>query len=240
MRLFFIRHAQSSNNALVTETGSSHGRSEDPELTELGEEQAQRLAAFLRNGDPTGGLDCKGTSGKGFGITHIYTSLMVRAVATGLVIAKALGLPYVGWEELHEEGGIYLDDAESGKPVGLAGKNRSYFEKNYPDFVIPKTLGEEGWWNHRPFEPVEERMLRAQKFLGQLLERHGDTEDQVAVISHGGFYVNFMIALLSLPKQNGFWLTMYNTGISRIDFLESGPNLVYQNRIDFLPADMVT
>ena len=48
MQFYFIRHGQSENNALWERTGSSEGRSEDPELTALGHRQAKRLAQFLR------------------------------------------------------------------------------------------------------------------------------------------------------------------------------------------------
>ena len=36
MRLYFIRHGQSENNALYTATGSDRERVDDPKLTEIG------------------------------------------------------------------------------------------------------------------------------------------------------------------------------------------------------------
>ncbi|NJK45922.1 MAG: histidine phosphatase family protein [Pleurocapsa sp. SU_196_0] len=47
MRLYFIRHAQSSNNALWDSTGSENGRSDDPELSDVGVMQARALGDFL-------------------------------------------------------------------------------------------------------------------------------------------------------------------------------------------------
>ena len=47
MRLYYIRHAQSENNALWDQTGSDEGRKHDPSLTELGWEQAMRAAHFV-------------------------------------------------------------------------------------------------------------------------------------------------------------------------------------------------
>jgi 2,3-bisphosphoglycerate-dependent phosphoglycerate mutase len=47
MQLYFIRHAQSSNNALYDQAGGSSRRSEDPELTETGIRQAELVAEFL-------------------------------------------------------------------------------------------------------------------------------------------------------------------------------------------------
>lgn len=240
MQLYFIRHAQSANNALWERTGQSDGRSEDPELTELGWHQAKLVAQFLRTGSPVGGHECGAQGELGFGITHLYTSLMVRAVMTGTVIAESLGLPLQAWEDIHEEGGIYLDDEETGQPVGLLGKSRAYFEKNFPELVLPEDMNDAGWWGSRPFEKREDRMPRTLRFLDELRRRHGATQDRVAMVSHGGFFALLITALLGLPARDGFWFTMYNTGITRIDFDDQVVRLVYQNRTDHLPVNLVS
>jgi 2,3-bisphosphoglycerate-dependent phosphoglycerate mutase len=243
MQFYFIRHGQSENNVLWKRTSSTKGRSEDPKLTEVGQQQAEFVAQFLRQ---TGPPDCKsGGSGSdiqniaGFGITHLYSSLMVRAVATGTIIAKALDLPLVAWEDLHEWGGIYLYDEQTDERLGLAGRNRAYFEAHYPDFVLPDSLGEAGWWN-RPFEEPEQRLPRAKRFLRDLMERHGRTDDRVAVVSHGGFYNYLLAAILNLPEREGYWFALNNAAITRIDFDEERIRLIYLNRVDFLPKELVT
>ena len=111
MQLYFIRHGQSENNALWDLTGNGDGRSEDPGLTDAGRQQAVMLASFLSQSSPgrsIGHWDPHNISG--FDFTHIYTSLMVRAVETGLTVARALGLDLVANVDLHEGGGIYLND----------------------------------------------------------------------------------------------------------------------------------
>jgi 2,3-bisphosphoglycerate-dependent phosphoglycerate mutase len=128
MQLYFIRHGQSENNALWRRTGSRQGRSEDPELTEVGRQQSEFVAQFLGRADSVAAVNGRDTQNiTGFGITQLYSSLMVRAVATGTIIAKALDLPLVAWEDLHERGGIYLDDEQTGERIGQAGPNRAYF-----------------------------------------------------------------------------------------------------------------
>ena len=107
VQFYFIRHAQSENNLLWQRTGSSKERSEDPGLTAVGRQQAHLLAQYLRGPDPpmaTQGRNPQNVAG--FGLTHLYSSLMVRAVATGTIIARVLGLPLVAWEEAHESGGL--------------------------------------------------------------------------------------------------------------------------------------
>ncbi|HZD58069.1 MAG TPA: histidine phosphatase family protein [Anaerolineales bacterium] len=240
MILFFIRHAQSVNNALAAEDISTKGRHSDPELTSQGEQQAERLAEFLRRGGPSGGQLELSRSSAGFGITHLYTSLMVRSVATGAVIARRLNLPLLAWEELHERGGIFLEDQVTGELIGLSGEGRAYFEEYFPELLLPRDLPDAGWWNSRPFEGAEQWPTRAWRFLAQLRTRHGGSEDRVAVVSHGGFYNDFLRALLPLPAEPKSWFELNNVAITRIDFQEDIVIVKYHNRIDYLPADMVT
>jgi 2,3-bisphosphoglycerate-dependent phosphoglycerate mutase len=240
MQLYFIRHGQSENNALWMRTGSHIGRSEDPGLTEVGRQQSEFLAQFLSQATPNVGANGSDTQNvAGFGITHLYSSLMLRAVITGTIIANALDLPLVAWEDLHEYGGIYLKDEETDERVGLPGRNRAYFEQHFPDLVLPDSLGEAGWWN-RPYEEPEQRLPRARRFLLDFMERHGHTDDRVAVVSHGGFYNYLLAALLNLPGREGHWFILNNTGISRIDFNEEEIWLSYLNRLDFLPKELIT
>ena len=122
MQLYFIRHAQSENNALWMRTRSGEGRLADPALTRAGWRQARLLAKFLAQNHAaarTTGWDSQNRGG--FGLTHLYCSLMRRAAATGSEIAQALDLPLIGWADIHERGGIYLKDEDSGEMVGLPG-----------------------------------------------------------------------------------------------------------------------
>jgi 2,3-bisphosphoglycerate-dependent phosphoglycerate mutase len=240
MQLYFIRHGQSTNNELWLRTGASEGHSDDPPLTSVGRQQAQHLAQVLRDGGSDSvrrGRDSQNLAG--FGVTHVFASLMVRAVATAAIIAEALGLPVVAWEALHETGGPYLTDKETGQPRGMPGKNRAFFQEHYPDLLLPEGLGDGGWWD-RPFETQEQRQARAERFLADLLERHGSTDDRVAVVSHAGFYNHVMRTLLEPRTQNGCWFVLDNAAITRIDFHPEGVDLVYLNRADFLPRQLVT
>jgi 2,3-bisphosphoglycerate-dependent phosphoglycerate mutase len=241
MRLFFIRHGQSENNLLWSQSGESKGRSEDPELTETGHKQARLLAAFIRRLDDRPGANGRawGFQRDTFGITHLYTSLMVRSVATAAYLAEALEIPPTAWPEIHETGGIYLDDEQTGLPVGQPGKPRSYFLSKYQRLVLPDTVTEEGWWN-RPFEVEEDRSLRAQSVLETLLERHDNDDDCVAIVSHGGFYVELARVIFKIGNPRA-WLSMSNTGVSRFDFIKGeGISLAYHNRTEHLPEDLIT
>jgi 2,3-bisphosphoglycerate-dependent phosphoglycerate mutase len=241
MQLYFIRHGQSENNALWDATGASVGRSEDPDLTPLGHQQAQCVAQFLQSKSADVASNPRDTQNvTGFGITHLYTSLMLRAVKTAGYVAAALNMPLVAWPEIHEEGGIY-QESDGDLPRGLPGKNRTYFETHHANLKLPAWLDDKGWWN-RPFETQEHFLPRAHGFLTELLARHGGTQDHVAVVSHGAFFVNFMKVLLSMPEKPGprVWFAMNNCAISRVDFEESFSAVNYLNRAHFLPAELIT
>lgn len=240
MQLYYIRHAQSENNALFTSTGNYSGRSMDPELTDTGRKQAILLGQFLKIGEiPSAGDEVDFQNRKGIGLTHIYTSLMVRAVLTGEILAEALGIPLIAWEDIHETGGIFYYDSETGKPLGQPGKDRSYFEAHHPGLILSDAMNDSGWWD-RPFEPTSERTARAGRVFQTLQERHGNSDDRIALVSHGGFYNHLIMAMQGLEKLAGFWYLMNNAALSRFDFNEEGITLAYHNRLDYLPDQLVT
>jgi 2,3-bisphosphoglycerate-dependent phosphoglycerate mutase len=243
MQLYYIRHAQSANNLLWAQTGSFDSRDADPDLSSTGHQQAERLAQFLQDPYPavtaldTPPWDSQNVAG--FGLSHLYCSLMIRAALTGTILAQALDLPLVAWPDIHEMGGIYQRDSETEERIGLPGKDRAYFEDHFPDLVLPSSLGDEGWWN-RPYEERHERLPRAQRFLAELLERHGATDDRVAIVSHGGFYNAFLRALLKIPEELSGWFSLNNAAITRVDFEEGELAIQYMNRVDYLPGELIT
>ena len=247
MELYFIRHGQSVNNA----NWSKPDYQEDPDapLTELGFEQAQYVANFLKKAQPIVDLKAWNIQNRfGFGLTHIYTSLMERAVQTAAPAARALGIPFEAWEEIHEIGGIYGRSGEQ-KLKGLPGRSRSYFEQNFPELVLSPHLNGSGWWNNRPMETKEECQERTKKFLADLLVRHGDKEGQpeqrILIFSHGEFFVHLMFAIFDAPYAQAAhglqaWFAMNNCAISRVDFRAGEVSVAYLNRTDHLPDHLIT
>lgn len=258
MRLYFIRHAQSANNALWDLTGAEHGRSDDPELSALGVQQARALGDFLERGnDP---LEREASAGAVYGypskintsgndplkrqnsanLTHLYTSPMTRAVQTALEVARGTGLTPQIWEDWHESGGIWLE--KDGVRVGLEGQNRSYFQQRFSSVALPDEFAVQGWWS-RAYENDIERFPRARRVWAELLTRHGGTADRVAVVSHGHFYSCVMAIALGLPSLEGVFFVLNNTGITRLDHRENlhqTTNLIYANRLDHLEPTLVT
>jgi broad specificity phosphatase PhoE len=246
MQLYYIRHGQSINN--VNSGNPEYMQHSDPFLTDMGYEQAEILASYLKDKQHiTNDKVWNEQNQYGFGFTHIYTSLMERAAATATPTARALGIPYTAWTEIHEEGGIYARE-EDAKQKGLPGRPRSFFQISFPELILPDDYDESGWWN-RPFETEDERQLRADKVLAELIARHGDKEGQpeqrIALFSHGGFFVRLISAMLMLPWRQGAhgmksWFFLNNCAISRFDIRKDEILISYINRTDHLPADLIT
>lgn len=252
MQLYLIRHGQSQNNALWSHTGSDKKRVEDPLLTDIGERQAHATAEFIGQTDNGNSAEIPESARDdpfnriGFAFTHLYTSLMTRAIQTATPIAKETGLPLLTWEEIHESGGIFLEDPETGENNGLPGPNRTYFEATFPHLQLPDTLGETGWWN-RPMETREQAFQRAIAFSQALIDRHGDSNDRVAIVTHAGFTFAVMAALLGLnPSHDTLGesrrarVVVNNTSITRFQVDGEYVRLIYFNRLDHLPTEIIT
>ncbi len=247
MELYFIRHGQSENNANWRR--DLFQGVPDPELTEIGHAQAELLARSLGSRQKRDEkVSWNSQNRHGFGLTHIYTSLMVRAVGTAKPIAEALGLPLIAWPEIHETGGIFARD-DGDERTGLPGKTRSYFREYYPDLELPEWVDDHGWWN-RPFETQEERKPRAESVWADLLTRHGDREGQrehrVAIVSHGGFFMLLFTTALGIEMRrnqeshNEYWFLMNNCSVTRLDVKNDQVLVAYTNRNDFLEDHLIT
>ena len=242
LQLYFIRHGQSENNAIM------HGmdreeylvkRKPDPDLTSAGEEQAERVAEFVARSMGSDGFDPQNRDG--VGLTHLYCSLMIRAVKTGRAIAKKTGLDLVALPEVHETGGMFEAEIVDGEPVlkGMSGPGKSYFTSEFPELVLPEDLSEEGWWA-RDKEPREEYVKRAQYVIDQLVERHGGKDHRVGIVMHGGIFARILTAMFDIQAEK-YWFLMNNCAISRIDISDDGhAMLAYMNKVDFLPDHLVT
>ena len=163
-QLFFIRHGQSTNNALTDPTQ----RVQDPELTQIGQVQAEHVAQYVAAGHHLRGALA---GAEGPPLDRLYCSAMVRAVHTATPIGQALGLKPEIFVDLHEVGGIYLDYPD-GRIESFPGQTRSELAARFPDCVAPDELDEEGWWRGGR-ESVEEGQQRARAVADQLRQQIG-------------------------------------------------------------------
>lgn len=247
MQLYLLRHGQSESNARWAENPGESFHYPDPGLTALGKRQASAAARTLAKGKPDLHANPHDPWNRtGFDITHIYTSLMLRAVETADRIAARLDLAPQGHTRLHEWGGIYAWGGDGEEREGLPGKDRAFFEAHFPIMRLPDDFKDAGWWD-RPHEPRSDVPARARRVFRELLGRHRNTSDRVLVVSHGGF-LNFLLAhIINLTPEQAqanldanFWFMFNNTGLTRIDIGPVFCGVVYHNRTDHLTARMVT
>lgn len=243
MELYIIRHGQSANNALEDETQRTY----DPPLTALGQRQAEYLADYLFDGgnrDPAFNPEAeiaRNGDQRGFGFDHLYCSAMHRALQTAAPVAHALDLAPEVWLDIHEQGGIYLD--EPAGRVGYPGKGRREILSEFPAYILPATITDAGWWGiERGYESLHEGAGRAIKVAIELRRRalNQDKDARIALITHGTFIDLLIKALLGQLPNRQFYFSHYNTGITRIDF--RGERLVLRcvNRTEHLPRELLS
>ena len=242
MRLYLIRHGQSENNVLTQE--NIHLRKHDPNLTELGFQQAEKVGEYLATNAemPTGYFGNLRDKGDGsFGFTHLYCSAMRRALQTTRPIAKALNMQPEVWTDIHEHGGIYLED-EEGIITGYPGMLRQEIEEEFPGYVMPEHITDEGWWNIQDGRETVDAFLGRAVRVALVLHSRAHSNDCIALVAHAAFLDALIKAILGqIPRRPGeLFYAHYNTGITRFDF-EDGLDkmrLHYLNRVEHLSPDM--
>jgi len=242
LQLYFIRHGQSTNNVVMDEGKREDylfDRVTDPVLTENGRRQADLVADYVSR--EVDGAHYDPQNRAGFGLTHLYCSLMTRSIETGLPVARKTDLPLISLPDGHETGGIFRTEKQDGETVliGMPGRGRSDLESAYPELVLPEDLTDEGWWN-REKEPRDAYQPRARRLIDFLIQTHGGQHHRVGVITHGGIFARILTALFEVQAEH-YWFLMNNCGISRIEISDEGNVLLaYMNKVDFLPQDLIT
>ena len=242
MKLFIIRHAQSSNNKLgetVQFDDYMAQRDPEPPLTDLGHQQAALVAEHLA-GDLHPERKQEGQGGYAF--TKLFCSPMLRTLQTAWPISRALGVQPEIWIDIHEQGGIFRGNPHNGDHiVGLPGVTRRQLTDQFPGYVAPTALTDNGWW-FADYEDDTHCRARATRVAETL--RHWAQEmpdERVALVSHGTFAADLIRALLGLPADHRASYSHYNTAITRIDFLPDGYLVLrYLNRIQHLPPHLIS
>jgi len=176
MRIYFARHGESQANLLheISNRGLQHG------LTQQGRQQALTLAQHLQ----------------GWPITRIYSSPLLRAIETSVILAGQLHLDYEVTTALREydcgilEGRSDQEAWQAWQELFDAWVLRRRWDERIP--------GGESFYDLRArFEP----------FMAGLLERHAQTDADVLCVSHGGLY--WMMLPLVLKNVNTELISRY-------------------------------
>ena len=245
-KLYLIRHAQSANNVLWNGSDQVEGRTSDPEITELGHRQAETLGIHLAHPESEPRQHPFNTvKDTRFGLTHVYCSLMSRSILTAEYIARACNLDLQALPDIFERHGIY-DIDQNGAQQGIPGQGRDYFEDRFPKLRLPDDMNSDGWWN-RPAESDDDFFERMESVVTKIRQQLAYNDDCIAMVAHGDFIDQFVNQLMGVARHqhnyDNHWVanwTFHNTSISRFDFVNGAHNVVYLNRIDHLPGEMVS
>jgi broad specificity phosphatase PhoE len=243
MELYLIRHGQSTNNALGADITR---RTRDAPLTDLGHQQARLVADYLANGTHKetvimrGGENALLEDRHGFGISRLYCSAMHRALQTAHPISQALGLQPHVWVDIHETGGIYMDEAD-GKRVGYPGLTRAEINEQFGGYVLSEDVTDMGWWN-RDYETTAVSQGRAIRVADQLWQWAAISPDErIGIVTHGAFMSQLLKALMNQLPGNRIFYNHYNTAITSVYLNEERSlSLRYLNVVAHLPFEMIT
>lgn len=246
MELYLIRHGQSVNNALMEDQVR---RVADPELTEIGKQQAEHLAQYFAtkpNIDQLVRYPMEAPERQQhypFKFTHLYCSAMHRALQTTYPIARTMGVKTEVWIDIHEHGGIYLK--QEGVATGYGGRVRTQIATEFPDFILPETITEEGWWTPTSGEEdlasAQGRAIRVAAALKLRATNEATMNETIALVSHGTFMDALLKAMFNNLPSSDFYHTHYNTAVTRIDIRQNAETLIrYINRVDHLPTELIT
>lgn len=191
MELFLIRHAKTDWNDLGLWQGNT-----DVPLNETGFEQARKIAQRLSKQH----------------VEVIYTSPLLRASQTALVISKTLNLPLFVDERLRE--------CEISLWNGLTMQET--LEKYRNEFIRWSTQPDAEINGVEPLQKVQNRILQ---FIEEIIKKPFGS---VAVVSHALVLRTFICWVLKLPLKEHKNFKLDNASISLVE-AQSKLRLVYLN-----------
>ncbi len=171
MRLLLVRHGESYANA----EGLVQGQGESPKFDLSARGRAQARACGER-------LDREGLKP-----THVYASPLSRAAETARLIVDRWGMDIEYWDDLMEH--------DMGSASGLTLDEIS---ARYPhiDLALEQVKGFEGLPGA---EPLDARLERGRRAVGEILSRHAQG-DVVLAVAHGGIMAHLVRAILNSDR----------------------------------------
>ncbi len=195
LKLWLVRHGESTWNAQGLIQGLA-----DPDLSERGLWQAQRLAHRLRNVD----------------LDMLYVSPQRRARQTAEAIAAVNNVPIRIDERLKEHG------------MGEAtGKTWQEVIQRWPHLDELARRGREVVFRIPGAETFAERCTRVSAVFGEIQDRH--PHGNVAVVAHGGIFHTYMNLLfrLDVESQPYPWLRFGNASLTLVSLSELGEVVIH-------------
>lgn len=170
MRIYFTRHGESYANVLrqISNRGLAHP------LTRTGREQAAALADRLKH----------------HSITRIYSSALLRAIETSIIVANRLEVDYEVVDGLRE----YDLGIAEGRADEAAWQ---MWQALFDDWVVHKRW-ERCIEGGESFSDIRDRFV---PFVKGLVAQYGDTDANLLCVSHGSL-LRLMLPLVLINVNN--------------------------------------
>ena len=169
MEILIVRHGESVANA----EGRMQGQRDYP-LSDVGNQQAALLGAFLKNAD--------------WRFDAAYTSPLTRARATSLALTTSLGMPEA---QLTPE----LSEVHAG---GLQGLTRVEIDQSYPSFM-QRGLTELGDFSEYGGESYADVQARVRNLTARWRALHLEPQHRILAVAHGGTNFHLVKVLVCDP-----------------------------------------
>jgi probable phosphoglycerate mutase len=186
MKITFTRHGESQANVLheISNRGLKHP------LTPTGRMQTAELAIILQDQ----------------GVTRLYSSPVLRAIETTVILAERLGVDYEVVEALREyDVGELEGRSDAGAWQAMEELGKTWLYQHQFDERVP---------GGESFNDLLKRFL---PFIEGLIQEYGSGEAHLVCVAHGGVYWMMLSQVLGnvdlalIHKQGGFghtdWIT---------------------------------
>lgn len=214
LHLHLVRHGESANNAQP-----EHKRVPDPALTELGQKQARQLAQHYADME---------------NIDHVLVSPFRRTLQTAQPLLKVHGIRASIWPDIHEVGGCY-EGHEPGSLIGHPGMTNMEISSEFPEFDIPQSIDEAGWYKSESYETWDMAMPRAEAQAQRIRKSFKEDGSVVFCFIHADFKQLLLQCLL--PEQTDYHGgDISNSSVTYIHFNGSTCHVVYYCATDHLSA----
>lgn len=186
MHLYIIRHGQSHVN--LTDWGGGYI---DAGLTEIGHQQAARLADWLR-------LHLTADA--------LFASTLRRAAETAEYVARTLQLPLQPDDRLREIGNCWPD----GSPVPLAMMPLDFYDFAPTTRPLePVCKGGESWVMF---------VARVRAFIQEITARYNGRQAAVVLVCHSGIMDALVDIVFDVGQPRPTEVAVHNTGITHWEY----------------------
>jgi broad specificity phosphatase PhoE len=218
LRLALVRHAESMNNVYEVQGPEIYARNRaaDPDISPLGEEQAEIVNEYLADAERSAHLGIHP-------IHEVWISPHKRTLQTAASLTEKLAPKEVNASvdvRFFERGGIHLNGTPS------SGLPREEMSNICPRCLIPDVIDEQGWYHLEGQEPDDVARDRAVALVNELvaLTQTLESDTNVVVYCHHDFINALLDAFFFPPFEHGNFKRwrLYNTGVTVLDLTGRG------------------